>query len=113
MAFISIAAKAKPIKLFEPLEGVYHSLGIQRSGPKLTDRTSLQWCYLLGAMITYSAASLAFCMFKAKTVAEKCDTFYNASTNAMLSFQMITYILEAPKLCRLIEKFESFFMESK
>lgn len=103
----------KPIKLFEIVEGAYQWLGIRRSESKLKDRVSLKCYFLLLTMSTYITASLAFCMFEAKTVAEHCDTFYNASTGIMLIFQISTYIREVPKSRQLTKKFENFLQESK
>lgn len=103
----------KRVKLFEPLEGVYQSLGIRTSEPKVLSRFSLKCWYFLSCMGIYTTSSFAFCMFEAKTVAEHCDTFYNASTDTMLVFQIIRYAIEGPELRKLLEKFEDHFEKSK
>lgn len=52
-------------------------------------------------------------MLKAESVAERGDSFYEATSDISCMFHIITYCREAPELSRLIAKFEDFFEESK
>ena len=104
---------AQTIKLFQPLEKVHQSLGIQTSQPKSKDRVSLKCYFFLMSMIIYLISSLAFFMFDGESVAESGDSFYQVSTQIASIFHLITYIREVPEIRRLIRKFEDFIQKSK
>lgn len=104
---------AKPIKLFQPLEKVYQSLGIRRYQPKLRDRVSPKCIFLLMAMAIYFTSSLVFCVSGAKSVAERGDSFYIVATQIALMYLIILYIREVPGMHQFTGKFENLFQQSK
>lgn len=109
----STAAMAKSIKLFQPLEKVYQSLGIQMSQPKLKNRASVR-CYIYSTvLIICLVASMEFFVSEGKSVGERGDAFYMIICFLSNLLYIITYIGEAPKIRQLVGKFEMFFEESK
>lgn len=106
-------AMTKTIILFQQLEKVYQSLGIQMSQPKLKDRFSLRCCIYSILLIVFSIAALVFFVSEGKTVGDRGDAFYMIICVYSNILYIITYIGEAPKIRRLIGKFEIFFEESK
>lgn len=104
---------AKPIKLFQPTGKVNRLLGIQTLQPNLKDRVSFKWLFLLISMTIYLISSTAYFMLEAESVAERGDSFYEATSDISCIFHIITYCREAPELRQLIAKFENFFEESK
>lgn len=106
-------AMAKSIKLFQPLENVYQSLGIQTAQPRLYDRISVKCYLLLMSLAVISNLSVAYFLFASKSVAERGDAFYIGTSQYSNIFYIITYIGEAPKIRHLIRQFEAFFEKSK
>lgn len=104
---------AKAMKLFQPTEKMNQLLGIQTFQPKLKDRVSFKWLFLLISMTIYSISSSAFFMLEAESVTERGDSFYEATSDISCIFHIITYCREAPELRQLITKFENFFEESQ
>lgn len=104
---------AKSVKLFQQLEKVYQSLGIQMSEPKLKDRASLR-CYIYTIiLIVVSIASVKFFISGGKSVGDRGDAFFMITCIYSNLIFIITYIGEAPEIRQLIGKFEVFFEESK
>lgn len=99
---------AKSVKLFQQLEKVYQSLGIQMSEPKLKDRASLR-CYIYTIiLIVVTIASVKFFISGGKSVGDRGDAFF------MITCIYSNLIIgEAPEIRQLIGKFEVFFEESK
>lgn len=108
-----ITTMAKSIELFQPIEMVFQSFGIQASGPKLKDRISFKFCFFVMCTVINLASSLAFFLFEAKSVADCGDSFYQTSTMSAMTFHIITYCWKSLEIHQLIEQFEKFFNKSK
>lgn len=106
-------AMAKSVKLFQLLESVYESLGIQMAQPKLRGRVSFR-CYIYSiVLIVSSIAAAVFFVSEGQSVGERGDAFYMIICVYSNILYIITYVGQAPEIRQLIGKFESFFQESK
>lgn len=113
VSLIQIAAMARAVKLFEPLDYGYELLGIQRYEVETKDRVTFKFFFLLGCMFTFFSSVFAFFLNGAKTVAERGDSFFAMTVHITSAYTLYMYAVERMRINNLIRDFEDMFEESK
>lgn len=103
----------KSVKLFQPIEIVFPSFGIDPYGQKMKDRVSLKFFFFVACTSINCTAALAFFLFEGKSVADLGDSFYQASTMSVMTYHIINYCRISPAIHQLITQMEKFFEKSK
>lgn len=106
-----IAAMAGRIHLFRALQEYHHTVGVfSRKSNQKWPLNSTNWLFIM-TVAQMIVSSLAFFLFKAKSVAEFGWTFYIFATESTTISYYLVRIYHFGSTLEFIEKFETFIHE--
>lgn len=112
VSLVLIVAMARPIKLFQFLQKLYHLIGIHPPQSNENHKFNLQNGFFIFAWVQMVTLTGAFILFKAKTFSEFSISFHICVTTLVNLFGYIMNIYQKGNILNLIEKLNEFIGKS-
>lgn len=104
---------AERIKLFHSVQKFNQTLGIHPSRPDQRYSFNFSSAIVLLLIVLTFISSVAYFLYKAKTIEEHVQTFYISLTALCITIDFLTMCWKMTNILQLIEKYEEFIKKSK